>query len=65
VTAPPDQSDVAFLQQMALRLRTLRARRGVTRRELARRSGISERYIAQLEAGSGNVSIRLPVGPRM
>lgn len=59
MTAHPDPSDSEFLQQMALRLRTLRARRGVTRRDLARRSGISERYIAQLEAGSGNVSVLL------
>ncbi|QWG15868.1 helix-turn-helix domain-containing protein [Bradyrhizobium sediminis] len=33
--------------------------RGMSRRELARRSGISERYIAQIEVGKGNVSIML------
>ena len=31
--------------------------RGMSRRELARRSGMSERYVAQIEAGKGNVSI--------
>jgi transcriptional regulator with XRE-family HTH domain len=31
----------------------------MSRRELARQSGISERYIAQIEAGRGNVSIVL------
>jgi len=31
----------------------------MSRRELARRSGISERYLAQIEAGKGNVSIIL------
>jgi transcriptional regulator with XRE-family HTH domain len=31
----------------------------MSRRQLADRSGISERYIAQIEAGKGNVSIML------
>jgi transcriptional regulator with XRE-family HTH domain len=31
----------------------------MSRRELARQSGISERYVAQIEAGKGNVSIVL------
>jgi XRE family aerobic/anaerobic benzoate catabolism transcriptional regulator len=33
--------------------------RNMSRRELARRSRISERYLAQIEAGKGNVSIVL------
>ena len=33
--------------------------RNMSRRELARRSGISVRYIALIEAGKGNVSIVL------
>jgi transcriptional regulator with XRE-family HTH domain len=41
------------------RLRTMRALREMSRRELARQSGVSERYIAQIEAGRGNVSIVL------
>ena len=41
------------------RLRTMRALRDMSRRELARQSGVSERYIAQIEAGRGNVSIVL------
>ena len=32
---------------------------GMSRKELARQSGISERYVAQIEAGKGNVSIVL------
>jgi XRE family aerobic/anaerobic benzoate catabolism transcriptional regulator len=40
-------------------VRTLRSLRDMSRRELARQSGISERYIAQIEAGRGNVSIVL------
>ncbi|MBY0332998.1 MAG: helix-turn-helix transcriptional regulator [Acetobacteraceae bacterium] len=55
----PDTEDSAFLHRLGQRLRTLRARRGITRRELSRRSGVSERYIAQLESGAGNVSILL------
>ena len=39
------------------RVREARALRGMSRRELARRSGMSERYVAQIEAGKGNVSI--------
>ena len=49
----------AFLQSLGRRLRTIRARRGVTRRDLSRASQVSERYIAQLEAGSGNISVLL------
>jgi XRE family aerobic/anaerobic benzoate catabolism transcriptional regulator len=40
-------------------VRDARARRGVSRKILARDSGVSERYLAQLEAGRGNVSILL------
>jgi XRE family aerobic/anaerobic benzoate catabolism transcriptional regulator len=54
-----DPDDDAFLQAVGARLRTLRARRGVTRRDLSLLSRVSERYIAQLEAGTGNVSILL------
>jgi DNA-binding XRE family transcriptional regulator len=48
-----------FLSQLGERVRTLRSLRDMSRRELARQSGISERYIAQIEAGRGNVSIVL------
>ena len=37
----------------------MRLSRDMSRRELAGRSGVSERYIAQIEAGKGNVSIVL------
>jgi DNA-binding XRE family transcriptional regulator len=48
-----------FLSQLGERVRMLRSLRDMSRRELARQSGISERYIAQIEAGRGNVSIVL------
>ncbi len=49
----------AFLRELGERLRVARARRGMTRRLLASQSGVSERYLAQMEAGSANVSILL------
>jgi XRE family aerobic/anaerobic benzoate catabolism transcriptional regulator len=56
-----DQSDreTDFLEQLGQRVRTMRGRRGMSRKVLAKVSGISERYIAQLESGKGNVSIML------
>ena len=52
-------ADTAFLHALGERVRDARARRGMTRKILARDSGISERYLAQLEAGQGNTSILL------
>jgi len=48
-----------YLRQLAGRIREARARRGMTRKILARDSGVSERYLAQLEAGKGNITITL------
>ncbi|BDE04953.1 shikimate kinase [Vulcanimicrobium alpinum] len=53
------EAEEAFLRLLGERVRGLRARRGMTRRILARDSGLSERYLAQLESGQGNVSILL------
>lgn len=47
----------AFLSALGARVRSLRARRGISRRILANDSGVSERYLAALESGSGNISI--------
>ncbi len=52
-------SETGFLEQLGQRVRTMRALRGMSRKVLAKVSGISERYIAQLESGKGNVSIVL------
>lgn len=46
-----------FLAQLGDRVREMRAQHGLSRRELARRASMSERYVAQIEAGKGNVSI--------
>jgi XRE family transcriptional regulator, aerobic/anaerobic benzoate catabolism transcriptional regulator len=48
-----------LLQQLGERVRNLRAKRGVSRKSLARDAGVSERYLANLETGSGNASILL------
>lgn len=48
-----------FLHLLGERVRTMRVRRGMSRKVLARDSGISERYLAQLEAGEANCSIIL------
>ena len=45
--------------ELGARVRTMRAVRGMSRKVLAQTSGVSERYIAQLESGQGNVSIML------
>jgi len=52
-------SEISFLEQLGQRVRTMRSLHGMSRKVLAKVSGISERYIAQLEAGRGNVSIVL------
>ena len=48
-----------YLRLLGERVRETRTRRGMTRKILARDSGVSERYLAQLETGQGNVSILL------
>jgi len=54
-----DAGAAAFLLRLGDRVKEARARRGMTRRILARDSGVSERYLAQLESGAGNISIVL------
>jgi XRE family aerobic/anaerobic benzoate catabolism transcriptional regulator len=58
-TDPTDTDALVFLHRLGERVRRLRARHGLTRKILARESGVSERYLAQLETGRGNVSILL------
>ncbi len=61
----PSNSDIAAIESTRLlgilgeRVRTLRAHRRMTRKVLARDSGVSERYLAQLEHGQGNISVVL------
>lgn len=46
-----------FLVALGERIRSLRARRGTTRKALALAAGVSERHLANLERGVGNASI--------
>jgi XRE family transcriptional regulator, aerobic/anaerobic benzoate catabolism transcriptional regulator len=48
-----------FLLALGKRVREIRSRRGMTRKMVARDSDVSERHLAQLEAGEGNVSVVL------
>src|ERR1700751_2143662 len=52
-------SESGLLEELGQRVPTMRGLRGMSRKVLAKVSGISERYIAQLESGKGNVSIVL------
>ena len=55
----PQLSGEAFLFSLGARVRDLRNRRGMTRKILAQKSDVSERHLAQLESGEGNISILL------
>ncbi|HRK38510.1 MAG TPA: helix-turn-helix transcriptional regulator [Burkholderiaceae bacterium] len=48
-----------FLAALGERVRALRARRGMTRKAVAQAAEVSERHLANLEYGEGNVSILL------
>jgi XRE family aerobic/anaerobic benzoate catabolism transcriptional regulator len=52
-----DADSRATLADLGARVRAWRARRGMTRRQLAADSGLSERFLADVETGKGNVSI--------
>ncbi|CAN5611235.1 helix-turn-helix transcriptional regulator [soil metagenome] len=49
---------MTFLETVGSAVRAQRERRGWSRRELAETSGLSERFLAQLETGDGNISLR-------
>ena len=48
-----------FLLVVGQRVRRQRAAKSMSRKKLAEVSGVSERYLAQLESGQGNMSIAL------
>src|SRR5882672_11038051 len=53
------QQEGAYLARLGERVRAWRASSGTTRKTLAAASGVSERYLAQLESGQGNISVLL------
>jgi XRE family aerobic/anaerobic benzoate catabolism transcriptional regulator len=52
-------TETAYLSLLGDRVRAWRNEQGVTRKALSAASGVSERYLAQLEAGEGNISVLL------
>jgi XRE family transcriptional regulator, aerobic/anaerobic benzoate catabolism transcriptional regulator len=60
--APEDQINAevaALIARVGDRVRKARELKGISRRVLSEKSGVSPRYLAQLEAGEGNISIGL------
>jgi len=57
VEQEPEDARDAFLVALGERVRSLRARKGMTRRALSLASEVSERHLANLELGVGNASI--------
>ncbi len=56
--APADSARLeALINAVGLRVRRTRQKRGLTRKQLSSRSGVSLRYLAQLEGGGANVSL--------
>jgi XRE family transcriptional regulator, aerobic/anaerobic benzoate catabolism transcriptional regulator len=55
----PPASDSEFLGLLGARVREMRSLRGMTRKMVAREADVSERHLAQLELGDGNISIVL------
>ena len=58
-TAATDTVNAKFLAMLGQRVRWARAKRTLSRQALSEMSGISLRYLAQLESGKGNVSVSL------
>src|SRR2546428_10270058 len=55
--APEREGHRALVAAIGRLVRLSRAKRGMTRRQLAQASGASERYLAQIEGGQGNPSV--------
>jgi XRE family aerobic/anaerobic benzoate catabolism transcriptional regulator len=56
---PLELSVSRLISRVGERVRKARERKGIPRRVLSEQSGVSPRYLAQLEAGEGNISIGL------
>ena len=52
-------AEEGFLAGLGRRVRGFRNRRGMTRKMLAAEANVSERHLAQLETGDGNISVLL------
>ena len=61
-SAPPaaqTREDANLLAGIGRRVREARERQSMARKTLSQSSNVSERYLAQLEAGEGNASVLL------
>jgi XRE family transcriptional regulator, aerobic/anaerobic benzoate catabolism transcriptional regulator len=56
---PGFPADGDFLMSLGKRVRELRNRRGMTRKQVSQEADVSERHLAQLESGEGNISVVL------
>ena len=56
---PQTDTGAELIARLARRVAEIRKKRGLPRRVLSEMSGVSPRYLAQLEAGEGNISILL------
>lgn len=57
--ATADIPEEEFIRVVGERVRMARARKGMSRKALSHASDVSQRYLAQLEGGEGNISIAL------
>ena len=60
MTVTPFEADPQLIElslRIGVHVRTRRQARGLSRRMLSKISGVSERYLAQLETGNGNVTV--------
>ncbi len=59
IATKTDLTAEQLAEKVGMRVRAIRSRRGLTRKNLAFHSDISERYLAQVEGGTANISITL------
>jgi len=59
ILPPVPPTDSLLLRELAQRIRALRKARSLTRKTLSQLADVSERHLAQLESGEGNISILL------
>lgn len=56
---PGSRAEREFLESLGARVRAIREQLNLTRKRLASTADVSERYLGQLEAGEGNISVVL------
>jgi len=56
---PAESATSAYIARIADRIKSIRIRRGMTRKLLSVHSEISERYLSQIESGQANISVAL------